>query len=64
LGVLRYCWCVCGGRVFIVDNVEECELKCFNLSYERSSIAEFKCRSIKEDEPKVYYDHYSDVQAF
>jgi hypothetical protein len=64
LDVLRHCWCVCGGRVFTVGSVEECELKCFNLQYERFSVAEFKCRSIREDEPKVYYDYYSDVQVF
>ena len=61
MGVLRYCWCVCGGRVFVVSSVEECELKCFNLPYERFDVAEFKCRSIREDEPKVRYDYYSDV---
>lgn len=42
-------------------SIEECELKCFNLPYGRRSVVEFKCRSIKVDEPKVRYDYYSDV---
>jgi hypothetical protein len=61
LSVFRRCWCFCGGRVFDANTVEECELKCFNTPYERFNIAEFECRSIREDEPKVRYDYYSDV---
>jgi hypothetical protein len=61
LSVFRRCWCVCGGRVFDANTVEECELKCFNTPYERFNVAEFKCRSIREDELKVRYDYYSDV---
>jgi hypothetical protein len=61
LSVFRRCWCFCGGRVFDANTVEECELKCFNIPYERFDVAEFKCRSIREDEPKVRYDYYSDV---